>query len=379
MLDKYASSLGCHLLNRVNHAGKCIMDGPVPKNFRMPLVILAPSGYCKSTFQQLLAHKDGLLNSPTMHCNIEGTFTPESWVGTKTDRDDSDTDPAAVFAYYANGIAAVDEFERLIWLMDGDGSATEEVYMLQGLDRPDVHKRHSLGAITHQDICTTIWAALRPPLMPMRMTSGLARRFMFGLYLPGPAEWDSLKECMREGCAIPPALPYSEYRSRIQTEIHHILNTMADNIPTRFDFGAVNEWCDKHDQPSFVEGILQRIACGMSVVSGEFPDIVVSPDVEELFKDEIITRRMLKMDAPAFAVQNTVRGFAKRDGVTVKHTLDGREYPAATDACVTRFLMDYYQYSKVQCQGAIQAGLALRLLQRNGEYLLALDSDMGVA
>ncbi len=106
LLNKFGVSLGCHLLNlsnyRATQRGNGIMDGALPRNYRMSLSLMAPSGFSKSTFHTLLADRAGLLNGPFLRAGVEGTFTPESWVGTRLSREDAEADPSAVFAYYTS-------------------------------------------------------------------------------------------------------------------------------------------------------------------------------------------------------------------------------------------------------------------------------------
>lgn len=373
LLTKLMASVGCHVFNLANHRAKAHMDGPHPTNFRMSIALLAPSGFCKSTFQKMLVHKDGLLSRFDMPTNIEGTFTPESWVGTRLSRDESGVDPSAVFAYYKSGIAAADEFERLVLLMDGDGSLPEEVYMLQGLDKPDISKRHSLGQITLGDICTTIWPALRPPTMPMRMHSGLGRRFMFCLLLPGPEMWGKLDDAMWDKVESTRTVNgFEGYRSRMQIELAHALETLPQNMPP-LSFSAVKAWCHKHKQPPFVSGILQRIALGLAIVRGTYPLIPVDAEVEGVFMDEIRSRRILKNDAMAQAVRNSVIESSRMSGKVAVGGFEQVSYPAWSEVELMRFMLDYYQLSLVQAKGAVNAALALGMVKRSGGDLLAPD------
>jgi len=119
--------------------------------------------------------------------------------------EDGSPDPTAIFARYAKGFVAAEEFARLIDLMNGDGREPEEVYLLQGMDTPYASKDSYGGTVEHQGICTTIIAALRPPELPLNMQSGLGRRILWGaLQLPGPAEFYMLNQHRKQRCTVQP-------------------------------------------------------------------------------------------------------------------------------------------------------------------------------
>ncbi len=210
---------------------------------------------------------------------------------------------------------------------------------------------------------------MRPPPIPMRMTSGLARRFMFALYLPGPDMWDDLKTHMRTGNRTKPTVPFSGHRASVQAELEHIINTLPDNIPEVHVYDKVDEWCDSHDQPSFMEGIFQRIALGASVVRGQYPDIIVDEFVEGMFMDEIRARSILKYDPMAYAVRNIVRGFGPRGEPEVRDVA-GNMQPSADRERVEEFMRTYYQLSAVQVSSAIQQALSYGLVVHSGNRLL---------
>lgn len=356
LLERYLASLGCHLFNYVNYRTEILMDGPYPANYRAPMVAAAPSGYCKSKFMKFLYHKHGLLNRPEIPCSVRGTFTPQSWVGTRLRREDEDADPSAVFARFRTGMVAAEEYARLVDLMNGDGREPEEVYLLQALDTPFVSKDHSLGVVEHHGVCTTVYAAMRPPAFAIKMDSGLARRVIWDLQLPGPQEFLLLDQERRKGKEEPPIQPFGHYRSLVQAELTHILQTLPETIPRTLDLSEVSDWCQAHRQPHFIAEILERVALGLSVVRGDFPRIPVDDLVAGVLSTEVRNRRILKVDCRAYAVRACVRSW---------DALFDRKEPFARmpEQELMRFLMDYYQLSLVEARGAQANAVALGLVE----------------
>jgi hypothetical protein len=136
-------------------------------------------------------------------------------------------------------------------------------------------------------------------------------------------------------------------------------------------FTEVKQWCHTHKQPPFVSGILQRVALGLAIVRGTYPNIPVDSEVEGVFMDEIRSRRILKNDAMAQAVRNSVIESSSMTGHQVMGGFDQVLCPAWSEVELMRFMLDYYQLSLVQAKGAVNAALALGMVKRSGGELLA--------
>jgi hypothetical protein len=362
MLEKLVTSVGCHLVNMVNNRTRRIMDGPYPENFRMSVVIAAPSGYCKSTFEKMLFHRNGLVHRHEVPCDMRGTFTPEAWVGTRLSRDDQENDPSAIFSRFATGIVAIEEYNRLVLLMDGDGIEREEVYLLQGLDTPYACKDHSLGIIEHQNVCTTVIAAMRPPALNLKMHSGLGRRFMWSLQLPGPAEYMALDEARRESKRQGGRSDYSAYKARTQEWMAECLSILPEAMPDHFDLDPVSDWCAQHDQPHFIGNMLDRMAIGWSLVNDTFPRICMSDTLERMFIDEIVSRRILKSGCMQHAVRSIVRSHGNMYEEYSAYP-EQAGWPVMAEVGVLKCLLDYYQLSRAEAEGAINGSVQMGLVE----------------
>jgi len=355
MLVRLMSSIGCHLFNLANFQSRTILDGPYPRNYRMSTGLFAPSGYCKSTFLKFLFHKTGLFNRKDLPCDVRGTFTPQCWVGTRLTREEDSADPVAVFARFATGMVAAEEFARLVDLMDSDGREPDEVYLLQGLDTPYTSKEHCLGVVEHEGICTSIYPALRPPAFPMRMVSGLGRRLTWDLQLPGPYEFGELEKARRKGRTQGTTHSFSEYRAWVQTELIHIMSGLGAEITPLLDLTEIHEWISQHRQPPFIADILERLAIGYSIVNGTYPEIPVTTAVDELFRSEILNRRVLKSDCMSQAVRNIIQSHARQECTAGT--------PRWVETEIQTFLMDYYQLSYVQARGAVASAVGQGLVE----------------
>lgn len=331
VIERFSSSIGCHIFNLINIENKKFYHGGQPDNFRQHIVMMSPSGYGRTfLFKLFLDPSYGLLKEvDSITTSVRSTFSAESWAGTIIGGDDGLLRTTkGVFSRYKDGIIGCDEFMRLGDMMNNMGVKHDEVYLMTGLDQSVITKDLSTGSIEEGDIGTTLWAGMR--LSSIGLRSGFCRRFSFQLFFPTLEDSIKYKYANRDkrikSCMSPTC--YDKIRDTINTLIRNI-NKIED-----IDYSMIDKWINGSKViPHFEEVIYRRLALGYNIVTGNNRSTTIKLSIDDglqnLFINEINARQIIRRDIESEVIVHILK---------------------ANGGCVSleelsTFLTTHYQYS----------------------------------
>lgn len=301
IMERFASSLGGHILNLCNVDHRLYMANGLPANFRSHIVYIAPSGWTKSTYYRILLKRgDGIVwnNDHFFPTDLHSSFSPASWFGTIKESKDKDVEvKEGIFNKYKRGIIGADDYQALTLLFDGEGIGEDERALMTALDTDEAVKNLSLGQIRINNVGVTMWFGIRPA--NVNLTSGLARRFQFPRFYPTRREAEIFREMARRQ-VVPnmemESLPMEGHKppmleSFMATE-RHILD-QGVIVP---DYSEVDDYLMQYKLPHFEENIYRNLAMGYSVSIGDYPRVRLDDDLKALLEDEIVSRESLRTD-----------------------------------------------------------------------------------
>jgi len=352
LVERLTASVGAHIFNLNNIELKKFYHAGGIENFRIHVVLMAPSGFGKSTpFRIILDDIYGILSEANFPTSVEsGTFSSESWMGTIDKNGSGDmTTHEGVFSRYKTGIVGADDFMKLKSLMDGTGLTNEEVYLLTALDSDTAKKNLAYGQIVETGIGTTMWCGIRP--CSLNMVSGLARRFSFQLFFPSPTIARCFKYAMRDKRMK--SRVTSNTKEKIKDEVIKIEEKIREI--DEIDYTPVEKWINGNMMiPHFEEIIYKRLAVGYTLASKDTFEIEIDEILESLFIDEFRNRMIIRESPEREMVYEIIKAEKKID---VKSLIS--------------FLSFWYQIPQLQAKGLI---LSLRRDDRvivDGNYLIA--------
>lgn len=315
--ERLCSSVGAHLMNIHNidlhqtGGDGCFYNCGALENFRLHTVLMCPAGFGKTTRTGFyLDPKYGLLrNSGYFNTTMRGTFSPESWAGTKrTNKTDEDGNPImnrGIFDRFKRGIVGADEFMRFVGMMDTakvDDFSNEEVYLLKGLDSDTITKDLAVGEINIQNISTTLWVGSR--IASIDMKQGLARRVLFHVFTPTPNITREFKRLSRVKNV------QKDIGEEVTHEVAEVVESTVDNLNKvhDLDYSELHKFMDTEAPvPHFEEMLLRRIAVGFSIARNTIPEIVMDDEMKGLIKNEIYNRQVIRENPEYEIIRNILR------------------------------------------------------------------------
>lgn len=310
IIERFASSLGGHVLNLANVDHRLYSSYGLPTNFRSHIVYIAPSGWTKSTyFRILLKDRDGIVwnNDKVFPTDLHSSFSPASWFGTIKEAKDNEVEQRdGIFHRYKRGIVGADDYQALTLLFDGQGIGEDERALMTALDTDEAVKNLSLGQIRIRNVGVTMWFGIRPSRV--NLTSGLARRFQFPRFYPTRVEAEIFRRMAREQMEMNMEVEglETEKLPMLDTFLetyNHIVNQGIVDI----DYQTVNEWLANYRLPHFEENVYRNMAIGYSVASGTYPKVEIEGELEQMLKDEIVSRESLRTDPYRLMFYNIIR------------------------------------------------------------------------
>lgn len=332
IIERMCSSIGCHIINLINLRYQRVFQGITLANYRQHLVLMSPSGYLKTTMLNGFLHpRYGMLKNSLIHTDVIATFSPESWAGTITKTDEGRAAVDGVFARNKQGILGADDYMKLKVLMEGSGIEHDEVYLMTALESDYMKKELSIGSLEVDNIGMTFWTGIRPTSLVM--TSGLARRFMYQVYLPNQKDAKLFKKQSR--------LMFKKIaeddKQKICDKIKDIYEKNTEFAAPNFD--QVDSWVDTHmSVPHFEDKIYRRIALGCAISNDTFPDIHVDNNLAKLLQSEFEARRSIKFHPMPQIIRRCLEDVDTMDITTL-----------------TEFIMSHYQYSKAEVDIGIKS------------------------
>jgi len=294
LIERLAVSTSCHVMNMSNLDKKRFFHAGSLENFRIHVIVVAPSGFGKTIPFKFFLSNRGLLSKTGINTSVRGTFSRESWMGTvysnKSDKKGTEFKTTkGIFNRYKQGIVGADEFMRLVTLCAGEGIDHDEVYLMTALDGDTATKDLSYGSVEEKDIGTTIWGGMR--IAPINTASGFARRWMFQVFFPTPQIARDFKSAGRSKKIRTPISDIT--KEQIFGEIKEMRNIIDDT--TQIDYTSLEKVLNGTMAiPHFEESIYKRIALGYALANGTFPDIIMDDRLTNLIVDEHWSRDIIR-------------------------------------------------------------------------------------
>ena len=359
--DRMAASLGGHTMNLYNldmySEEKTRKDafynyGEL-ENFRLHMVMMAPSGFGKTlNFKFILHPSRGLLRETSYYpTTVRGTFSPESWAGTAvTDKNTGESKVKnGVFSRFKRGIVGADEFMRFVGMMNTvrvQEYSNEEVHLLTGLDSDTLTKDLSTAPIEIDGIGTTLWSGSRITSIDMR--HGLARRVLFQIFIPTP------EICAKFGEAIWGTDSAKPIRESAALDLNKATIEAIDDIrlmnAKQFDYSELKDYLQPYKKklPHFDVALLKRIAVGYSVARNTLPDIVMDEPMIALIEDERRSREIIRNYPEVEIIRRVV---SEAGEIKIKD--------------LEEFLSSWYQFTHDYIRQIVQHAARLKVIEKD--------------
>jgi len=363
LVEKLCVSVGGHVFNLTNLDNRRFYHAGSLENFRSHVVIMAPSGFSKTTYIKFfLDPHHGILS----HCyqifptTVRSTFSSESWIGTIYQKGKKIEASQGLFSRFKRGIIGADEFMRLKDLAEAESKpgrkhTNEEVYLLSALEGETATKDLSFGTIEETDIGTTIWPGMR--LTKLDTTSGLLRRFIFHIIFPTPQLAKEFKQAIRNKQISKPISPVvKEQVKETIEEMKQVASEMKE-----IDYSEIEKYLNGSMKVSHVEErIYKRIAVGYAFASGTLPDIVMDDTLEAIFRHEQYCRYIIRDDPEKEAIYQVA--LATKDEPLTKEELE-------------TFMFKYYYMNRYRFHRLFHLLTAEGLIQVRNDHVHAVERN----
>ena len=243
--------------------------------------------------EQFLRGSQAILFDSGIDIGFESIMTEAGFVGTIRFEDGTVVQKEGAAFEYRKAIVGVEEFHALASMMKAQHSKTLDSAILTALDSGWLTKRLAAGRIHYQTFLT-LWAATQP--MRFDLTSGLARRFVFIVFIPSQEARQRIKQARRRGLGrrFDPhrTLEIRRWIRKLTTEVNMIVDI---EFPEQ-----LYKLCDQYNVPHFEEGLYERIAVGYEImVRGprRILDVRWDENLERLLKLVIAWRLQAKFGA----------------------------------------------------------------------------------
>lgn len=288
----YLCSVGCHLLNirqqklvRQGKDGVYAELGQYP-NIRLNTMMVAPPGFAKTFFMELMLDKDiGLIGGTSIPTKMVQNMTEAGFIGTDggSDEDGEPDHSPGLAEKYSDGIVGAEEFDTLAQAMKTDHSSNLDNMMLTALDSGRVSKEMANVSISY-DTNISMFAATQP--MRMDLSSGFARRFLFIKWFPSPDEIQTLRMARRNGRGMSADFEkLQRYRKELDSLTKKVLK-----IDKVVNFDALDKIFDQQGIAHYEESIYERMAMGYSLL--KYNSIVEASNSDELHLEIQPTREL---------------------------------------------------------------------------------------
>lgn len=301
----YLCSIGAHLFNLHNQRAGVLYKSGLLMNTRVHLMLVSPPGYSKTFWlRQFLDEKGGLLKRTGLKCGFEGAMTEAGFVGTiRFAEGGIATVTKGAAAEYKEGIFGVEEFAALSEAMKASYSRTMRDAFLTGLDSGRLVKRLAAGVLTYKTQ-VTIWAGTQ--VMRFDVASGLARRFVFLLFLPTRVDQKLLKTASREGINV----TYDNRNLNALRRAFDRLMIRVNGIKEVEISSSVFSFLDQYRIFHYEEDLYIRLMIGYLVMKGQFDEkltVYLDDNLKRIIKQEVHWREQIKRGSQSAQVLTVLR------------------------------------------------------------------------
>jgi len=287
----YISSAMLHVFNLHNKENIIYTEHGSPKDMRLHITFVAPSGFFKSMLLRLLLRGSTSVFYDEIPSGWESTMTEAGFVGSIRSEDSETIVKKGAAWEYRNSIMGVEEFSAIQNIMSQQHSLNLDNALLAALDEGNLTKRLSAGKIEYETNLT-LWCASQP--LRFNLTSGLGRRFAFIYFIPNKREMNTIKLQRRLGRNVRPNIQKLRV---MREEIRGIKDKISNIEEVKIN---IDKLLDKLNVIHYEETLYERIALGYVLATGDFDNIVdvkPTPGIEKLLRQELLWRKKIKWGA----------------------------------------------------------------------------------
>ena len=338
----YVSSLGCHMFNLMNQEKGIYTEAGLKVNTRQHIILVTVPGFGKSFWlRQFLENELSLIYGTKIPCTFESTMSEAGFVGTaKFDAEGKAHETPGLCRMEGTSIIGIEEFSAITNAVQQTYNAGLDTSMLTALDSGMIRKRLAAGKIEYQTNFT-LWTGVQPARY--QLSSGLARRFLFLLFIPNFKDIQAFKVNRRLAKNI---RANTLNLQKIKTHINHRFDDIQKMKKLTFsqEFFA---YLDKKNIIHYEEPIYERIALGYWLMKKDvLPtelEVKLDNTVRELIDNEVSDRMKIKRGTQLAQVWALVQDAQRINEVTLKkHLLDfGMEWTEANDLVITLLKMKW--------------------------------------
>ena len=290
----YICSIGAHLFNIHNkHHNVYFELGRVP-DMRVHIMFVAVPGFSKSLFiEQFLRGPQAILYDSGIDIGFESIMTEAGFVGTRRYESGTEINVVGAAYEYRKAIVGIEEFSALASMMRAQHSKSLDAAILTALDSGWLEKRLAAGRIRYQTFLS-LWAATQP--MRFDLTSGLARRFVFVVFLPKQQDRMLIRKARREGRGkvfnVDRTLAIRNGLKKLVNDVNYIRDI---DYPE-----SLYKLFDDYDIPHYEEALYERIAIGYEIMKRgvrRVLQVILDEELRRIIKQVINWRLKVKFGA----------------------------------------------------------------------------------
>ncbi len=348
----YAASIGCHIFNMHNKENHIYAESGLIPDMRLHQFFVAPPGFSKTfILRHFLESNHSILEGTAIRVGFEQMMTEAGFCGTIGGRDDNGNPVLipGIAETEANSIIGIEEFAAVTAAMQATHSSMLDTALLTALDRGEINKKLAAGPIKVKTQMS-LWAASQP--LRFDLTSGMARRFWFHLFVPGLKDLQALRLARRRGKNI---FPNKDRLDGLKEVINQKVKSVK--LIRRLDFDkSIYHALDAMNVIHYEEPLYERLALGYTIMNSNKLDIVkVTADATliNLFKQGHYSRMRLKRGTDIMQIYIVVKdsGGSMLSGELKKRMLDfGVDWERATKLII---LMQRLKIIKVDMRGKV--------------------------
>lgn len=273
----YICSYANHEFNLMNQTRQIYFVGKQLQNVRLHILFIAPRGYMKSYYGNVMAQDDfSIFKGTKTDVGAEQSLTEAGFVGTcATVNGLSLTTPGSA-ELNKNGLMFIDEFKGITEALKSQMNSQMETQLLAALDHGRVYKRLGSGAINYKTFLT-LWTGVQPGSYDLN--SGLGRRFCVQIFMPTRADNDALLDIMFKTQNLKPDMGQMRLLwDNIDTNVERMKKIERIDIDP-----SVNEYYHKLGMNSFDSTLFNRLIIGYHLMKdGPSPHMEVAINDKEI-------------------------------------------------------------------------------------------------
>lgn len=289
----YVSSIGAHILHQHNIVNEILYLQGRLANFRVHIMFYAPPGFSKTLFIDLfLREESSVLAKTIIKTEMMQNITSAGFTGTIRLQDGVPYIEPGLAQSAFEHIVGIEEFDSIQQGMKAQYGANLDNDLLCALDRGYITKKLGSGPAIRFQTGLTMWAANQHARA--NLSSGLARRFIFIVYLPTKYDRDLIRDARRRSRTS--ELDMGRLWN-IRESIDDIISRTDGIEKIQLDEENIFALFDKYEIPHYEEELFERLLTGYTLMKGDFDHhlfVELDEGATEMITHEVLWRQAVK-------------------------------------------------------------------------------------